>query len=173
MRRVIKVKKVSIGLFIILIILLVIVFASSFRNRDYGQDDFPYKGALFLHDGDYVIFECTEGYNGFYYMTGKDYEVPVQVFDYNTGKEIGGYLFLPGNPYPVGENFSYAPFRWMDLQQGYKGRTLKIVLRENRKIYNKTYGDRDLLIKFKPGTTVLYWHGVDSTDWCDLDYVAK
>ncbi len=165
-------KRVSIGLFIILIILLVIVFASSFRNKDYGQDDFPYKGALFLHDGDYVIFECTEGYTGFYYMIRKDYVAPIEVFDYNSGKKLG-YLFLPSNPYPVGEHFNYAPFRWMDLQQGYKGRTLKLVLRENRKIFDKTYGDIDIMIKFKSGTTVLYWHGFDSTDWCDLHSVAK
>ncbi|ACI19524.1 hypothetical protein [Dictyoglomus thermophilum] len=155
---------------IVILFLTIIVFASTFKNKDYTGSNFPYKGALFLHDGDYVIFECAEGYNGFYYMTRKG-ETPVEVIDNNTGKQIG-YLFLQENYYTTGESFDYAGFKWVDLQQGFKGKILKIVLRENRKIYNKTYGDRDLLIKFKSGTKIIYWHGVDLTDWCDLDYVA-
>ncbi|TYT20924.1 hypothetical protein FY122_09230 [Dictyoglomus thermophilum] len=155
---------------IVILFLTIIVFASTFKNKDYTGSNFLYKGALFLHDGDYVIFECSEGYNGFYYMTRKG-ETPVEVIDNSTGKQIG-YLFLQENYYPTGESFDYAGFKWMDLKQGYIGKTLKIVLRDNRKIFNKTYGDRDLLIKFKTGTNVIKWHGVDSTDWCDLDDVA-
>lgn len=156
---------------IVILFLTIIVFALTFKNKDYNGSNFLYKGALFLHDGDYVIFECAEGYNGFYYMTRQG-ETPVEVFDNSTGKQIG-YLFLQENYYPNGVRFDEAAFKWVDLQgSSYIGKTIKIVLRENRKIFNKTYGDRDLLIKFKSGTKIIYWHGVDSTDWCDLDYVA-
>lgn len=77
---------------IVILFLTIIVFALTFKNKDYNGSNFLYKGALFLHDGDYVIFECAEGYNGFYYMTRKG-ETSVWVFDNSTGKTDRIFIF--------------------------------------------------------------------------------
>ena len=170
-------KKSILRIFIFLIILLILAFASTWKNRNYYGADFPYIGGLFCHDGDYVEFEVNDENNGFYYMTRYNKEVNLEPYFWNSEENkwvgLGTTLILPANVYPVGENFRYAPWRWVSLQQGYKGKTIQLRLVENRTVNNHYCPSNDIIIKFKDNSQVKYWKGVDSESWCDLDQVAK
>ncbi len=170
-----------------LVLLITVAFAvfaisATFNNRSYTGADFPYIGALFCHDGDYVEFWCMEGYNYFYYMVRQNKKAYIELAV--DGKLQGTVLELPvtmGNQsfvYEVGEHFSYANWgKFTLLGSTYVGHKIRIVFRENRTI-NKIYcPENDIMIKLPPEAKewnlVYKWSGVDSREWCDLDEVAK
>ncbi|MEM5813312.1 MAG: hypothetical protein QXU71_03055 [Candidatus Aenigmatarchaeota archaeon] len=169
MRRVIF--KVS----ILFLILLVLTFASTFTDKNWSGADFPYKGALFLHNGDYVEVKLTSTHYKIYYLTRYDsMNVPLELMERRADGSWKSIMILhcPGKGYPVGENFDYAPFQVINLAY-FAGKQVGLHLRENCTLEGKKYGDCDVLIKVQEGMTVIRWKGVDSRDWCDLDDVAR
>ncbi len=173
------------------VVLILAIFGvclpATFTNKSWRGSDFPYIGALFLHSGDYVEFDCWDvdnGYGAFWYMVHQDRKAVVETYRYN--KTTGQYdklgLFeLPSRSgslsavYEVGTHFSEANWIKVRLGSAYIGYRIKIVFRENTtlKYGNQTINcpENDLMIKVPEGSAVK-WGGVDSRDWCDLDYVA-
>jgi len=92
-------KKSILRIFIFLIILLILAFASTWKNRNYYGANFPYIGGLFCHDGDYVEFEVNDENNGFYYMTRYNKEVNLEPYFWNSEENkwvgLGTTLILP------------------------------------------------------------------------------
>ncbi len=155
--------------------LLVLTFAATFTNKNFDGEAFPYKGALFLHNGDYVEVKIDSAHYKVYYLTRYDsMNVPLEVMERKTDGTWKSLmvLHLKGYGYPVGEHFNYCNFQTINLSQ-YNGKQIGLHLRERGTFGGKNYGDCDILIKVQEGMTVIKWKGVDSTDWCDLDDVAK
>lgn len=170
--------KILIKFFIIFTILLVITFASSFKGQDYSGSNFPYKGALFLHDGDYVEFYCDSNHSVFYYLTFKSGNCPVEIME---RKNDGSWksiktIILPPKMYSNNVNLNNLSFLGLfDLASvpGCLNKRIGIHLRENRTIGGNYYGDKDLFIMLKEGTNVYLWKGVDSYEAFDLDGRAR
>ena len=171
-------RKILIKFFIILMFLLIITFASSFKGQDYNGFNFPYKGALFLHDGDFVEFYCDSNHSVFYYLTFKSGNCPVEVME---RKNDGSWksiktIILPPKMYSNNVNLNNLSFLgFFDLANvpGCLNKRIGIHLRENRTIGGNYYGDKDLFIMLKDGTNVYLWKGVDSYEAFDLDGRAR
>lgn len=168
-------RRLAFKLSILFLILIVLTFASTFTDKNWDGANFPYKGALFLHNGDFVEVKLTSTHYKIYYLTRYDsMSVPLEVMERKsdgTWKSLV-ILHLSGKGYPVGESFDYAPFQVINLSN-YAGKQVGLHLRENGTFGGKKYGDCDILIKVQSGMEVVRWKGVDSRDWCDLDDVAK
>jgi hypothetical protein len=174
-------KRILGKIFILLVLLLTLTFAGTWKNKNFPGPAFPYIGGLLCHDGDYVEFSVFPEQNGFYYMTHYDREVNLEPYfwkvDPKDNKEkwmgLGTVITLPSNPYTVGDHFSNASWRWVSLGQGYVGKTIQLRLVENRTVNKHYCPSNDIIIKFKSNIQVMNWKGVDSESWCDLDEVAR
>lgn len=170
-------KKV-INFFLLLFSLIVLSFAANFKNVDWTGVNFPYKGGLFLHDGDYVEFYCDSVHSKFYYWTLKSGECPLEVMERKpdgTWKNIKT-LKLPPTSSLSSPNFNdLSGWKVFDLSSvpGCLGKQIGLHLRENKTIDGKYYGDKDLVIVLMEGANVIRWKGVDSYEYCDLDGRAR
>jgi len=75
--------------------LMVLLVAATFKDKTWKGSDFPYIGAFFCHNDDYVRFYCTEEMHRFYYMTAKDSKAYVEF--YVDGVRRGVVTELPAN----------------------------------------------------------------------------
>ncbi len=170
--------KLLIRFFVIFIFLLIISFASSFKNQDYSGSNFPYIGTLSMHDGDFVEFYCDSNHSVFYYLTFKSGNCPVEVME---RKNDGSWksiktIILPPKMFSNNVNLNNLSFLGsFDLANvpGCLNKRIGIHLRENRTISGNYYGDKDMFIMLKEGTNVYFWKGVDSYEAFDLDGRAR
>ena len=166
--------KSSVGKIVVLLLLAMalanIVYAGTFKNKTWNGSDFPYIGALFCHDGDYVRFACTAEHHRFYYMTMDDANAYIEF--YIDGKGQGTVNVLPKNKWNR-EHFSYANWQHFDLGQGFIGHTVEIHLVENRTVNRQYCPPADIIIKLQDNSQAILWRNVDSTSQCDLDQVAR
>jgi len=158
-----------------LVLLAVVVFAvlftggATFKNKEWGTD-FPYIGAFFQHNDDYVRFTCTEDMHRFYYMTAKNADAYVEF--YIDGKRQGVVNVLPKNQWNS-RHFSIANWAYFDLGGGFIGHEVEIHFRENTTVNGKYCPENDIMIKLQENSFAIKWKGVDSTTYCDLDLFAK
>lgn len=153
-------------------------FAASFINMDWAGSDFPYKGGLFLHDGDYVEFDCDSSHSKFYYWTLKSGDCPLEVMERKqdgTWKSIKILKLAPTSSLSSPNFNNFSGWKVFDLSgvSGCLGKKIGLHLRENRTVDGKYYGDKDLIIVLTEGTNVIRWKGVDSYEYCDLDARAR
>lgn len=161
---------------IIFLILSVLSFASIFTNKEWSGTSFPYKGALFLHDGDYVEFYCDSAHSKFYYWTLKSGDHPIEIMERKPDgwKQIKVIILPPTSTEFKGNFKDYNGWGVYDLSNvsGCMNKQIALHLRENRTIGGKTYGDKDIVIRLMDRTDVKFWKGVDSYDKFDLDSKA-
>ncbi|WP_448516753.1 hypothetical protein [Pseudothermotoga sp.] len=150
---------------------LVIVFSvgATFKNRTW-KTDFPYIGAFFCHNDDYVRFYCTQDMHRFYYMTAKDSSAFVEF--YIDGVRQGVINELPANKWNS-RHFSIANWTHFDLGPGFIGHEVEIHFRENVTVNGVRCPENDIMIKLEDNSLATLWKNVDSTTYCDLDLFAK
>ncbi len=165
--------KSSVGKIAVLLLLAMAlantVFAASFTNKTWNGSDFPYIGALFCHDGDYVKFYCTNEHHRFYYMTMDDANAYIEFYIDGKGQ---GVVSKIRNKWDR-EHFSGANWKHCDLGQGYIGHVIEIHLVENRTVNRQYCPPADIIIKLQDNSQAILWRKVDSNSKCDLDEVAK
>ncbi|MCR4424981.1 MAG: hypothetical protein NUW23_02155 [Firmicutes bacterium] len=156
----------------VLVIFTGVACASTFRGKSWSGSEFPYVGGLFLHDGDYVRFKTntTGSYYRVYYMTNGNKVANVELYINGVGQ--GTTIQLGPNPWNL-DHWNWANWAHWDLGSGFINKQIDIRLVENRTVNRKWCGESDLMIKIPNKNDVIKWYHVDSTDWCDLDDVAK
>ncbi|MEM5813313.1 MAG: hypothetical protein QXU71_03060 [Candidatus Aenigmatarchaeota archaeon] len=170
-------KKFELKIFVLFCILLNLTIGSTFTNKDWIGDSFPYKGALFLHDGDYVEFYCDSSHSKFYYWTLKSGNCPIEVMERKSDgswKQLKVIILSPTNIIFNGSFKNLNGWGVYDLSSlsGCLNKQIGLHLRENRVIDGKSYGDKDIVIRLVEGTSVVRWKGVDSNEYFDLDSKA-
>jgi hypothetical protein len=96
----------------VIVSLMVLLVATTFKDKTWKGSDFPYIGAFFCHNDDYVRFYCTEEMHRFYYMTAKDSKAYVEF--YVDGVRRGVVTELPANKWNS-KHFSIANWAHFDL----------------------------------------------------------
>ncbi len=150
--------------------LMVLLVAATFKDKTWKGSDFPYIGAFFCHNDDYVRFYCTEEVHRFYYMTAKDSKAYVEF--YVDGVRRGVVTELPANKWNS-KHFSIANWAHFDLGPGFIGHEVEIHFRENTKVNGVYCPENDIMIKLLDNSLATLWKNVDSTTYCDLDLFAK
>lgn len=153
------------------LILLLLATGATFKNKSWNGADFPYIGALFCHDGDYVKFWCSDQMHSFYFMTYKDANAYIEF--YIDGKGLGTVNEIKNKW--NGKHFGSEKVNWQrfDLGSSFWGHYVEIHLVENRTVNGKYCTENDIMIKLEDNSQAVLWRNVDSTSYCDLDLYAK
>lgn len=155
----------------VIALIVTLTVGATFKQKTWTGSNFPYIGAYFCHNDDYVRFNCTEEMNRFYYMTAKDRDAYVEF--YVDGKRQGTVHVLPANKWNQ-EHFAYANWKHFDFQgSSYIGHVIEIHFRENTTVNGIWCPENDIMIKLADNSKALLWKNVDSDNYCDLDDVAK
>jgi len=149
--------------------LLFLGSAATFRNKTWSGADFPYIGALFCHDGDYVKFWCTAEMHSFYFMTKSDSWAYIEFYIDGVGQGTVNQIKNKWN----GKHFSKANWQKFDLGSNFWGHFVEIHLVENRTVNGQYCSENDIMIKLEDNGYAATWKNVDSMSYCDLDLNAK
>ncbi|MCR4427441.1 MAG: hypothetical protein NUW23_14860 [Firmicutes bacterium] len=158
-------------MFLVIVVFASIAHAKTFSGKTWptsSGEAFPYVGALFCHDGDYVKFHCTQEHHRFYYMTRDDKTAYIEFYIDGKGTGVPTAIRNKWDREP----FSSANWRHFDLGQGYIGHVVDIRLIENRTVNRQYCPEADIMIKLQDNSQAIRWRHVDSTSWCDLDQVG-
>lgn len=172
---------IRLGLLVAAVVLsfIAVVYAGSWNHQNFTGSNFNYPAALFLHNGDFVRFQCGGTNHGFYYLTIDD--TPAYLEFYVDGKGEGTIRTFRNkwNGKPLNDDECNWKFYEMGnaVSQPYWGKKIEVVLVENRTVGWTTYGNADVIIKLFDNKAAMLWKGVDSRETigknnytgCDLD----